>query len=155
MRSSLSCRSLIGRHATAIQCWLERDDHSCLRSAPPCTAGLLSPVHPLLWRFCHQTPDATHSLLLVRNVEALLVETQGLASLTRIQAEVLELLLDPPHPPSRVCRHEQLDCALPLLSHRLLRERVDALHHSHLVGHELVEAHVEHLISGNECTIAH
>src|SRR5260370_39710656 len=142
MRSSLSCRSFIGRHATAIQCWLERDDHSCLRSAPPCTACLLSPVHPLLWRFCHQTPDATHTLLLVRNVEALLVETQGLASLTRIKAEVLEVVLDAAEPASRVCSHERLDRALPLLSHRLPRERVDGLHHGHLFGHQLIEAHI-------------
>src|SRR5712692_9739717 len=97
----------------------------------------------------------THTLSLVRNVEALLVETQGLASLTRIEAEVLEVVLDAAKPTSRVCSYERLDRELRLPGHRLLRELVDALHHVPVVGHELVEAHVEHLIIGNERTVAH
>src|SRR5260370_38163541 len=98
--------------------------------------------------------DLRH-LALNRTGEALLVKTQGLASLTRIKAEVLEVVLDAAEPPSRVCSHERLDRSLHLPGHRLLRELVDALHHVPVVGHELVEAHVEHLIIGNERTVAH
>jgi hypothetical protein len=97
----------------------------------------------------------THALLLVRNVEALLVEAQSLASLAGIKAEVLEVVRDAAELAPRICNHERLDRALRVLGHWLLCELVDTLHHGHFVGHEFVEAHVKYLIIKRQRTIAY
>src|SRR5260370_19766604 len=92
------------------------------------------------------TSSGTHTCSLIRNVEALLVEAQGLASLTGMKAEVLQVVLDAAEPPSRGCSGERLNSVLHFRGHWLLRKLVDALHHLHIVGHELIEWHIQHLI---------
>src|SRR5680860_1127001 len=81
-----------------------------------------------------------------RKLDELDVEAQCLAELRAVEGEVGEVVDHAAELPAGVTRHERVHRSSRLHGERLARERVDALDHRDVVGHELVEAHVDRLI---------